>query len=379
MTRLLCTGDTHLGKSAQLYPGRLADMERVWRETLEAARDRECDAVLHAGDLFDSRRPGPDVIVAAERPLVEHRALGGCPVHVIAGNHDIPNLSGECGLDVLSEAGLIVAHREPATMMVDDVGVAFLPWAPVSRLVAELDIADRGEVYELAGGMLVRAADDLRVELDDRARVFVLVAHWSVTGAQLPSGLPIEHVREVIVDRATLEAQGWAAIVLAHIHRPGNVAGSPFSFYTGSPMVLDHGEANVEHGALVYDVAADTLERVAFDAPAFVTISLPDSDYPADDLDVSSYAGSVVRVRDTVDAAAVIDYAAIRARLLDAGALRVDTQITVEREARADREAADLDVEPAALLQTWLEQTGTKAGDVGRLVELGRGYLEGPA
>lgn len=381
--RLLLTGDTHLGKGVHLYDGRLADQERAWADTLAVARDRGCDAVLHAGDLFDSRRPSPDVLVAAERPLMEHAAAKGfrCPVHVIAGNHDIPSLTGACGLDVLHEAGLIVSHRQPETETMQPltsrqgrpVDVAFLPWAPVGRLVAELTIDDRDEVFALAGDVLVRAVADLADTLRHPA---ILVAHWSVSGAQLPSGLPVEHVREVILDRLALEAQGWRAIVLGHIHRPGNVAGSPVAFYTGSPITLDHGEANVPHGVLVYDVDADTLERVELDAPRFVTATFegtPDGSYAVSGAD---FAGAVVRVRGLVAAGTTVDYADIRDGVLDAGALAVDLQIAVERPA-IDREYVDADLQPLELLQAYLEVAAQHGvADADRLVERGRGYLE---
>lgn len=383
MTRLLLTGDTHLGKAAHLYPGRLDDQERAWSITLALAREYRCAAVLHAGDLFDMRRPAPDVLVAAERPLAEHRRLDGCRVHVIAGNHDIPSLDGACGLDVLAEAGLLTAWRRPGTAWIDGdrpedgFAVAFLPWAPVSRLVAGLELDDRDEVYALAADAVVRAAADLARE---PALPAVLVAHWSVTGAKLPSGLPVEHVREAILDRVELESQGWRAIVLAHIHRPGNVAGSPTTFYTGSPICLDHGEANVPHGVLVYDVEADTLERIELDGPAFVTAeleALADGSWAV--AGAGNFDGAVVRVRGSVSPAAALglDYAGVTASVFEAGALACDVQVTVERPERHDRDAADLDLDARALLAEWLGQhDDLTPADRDRLVELADPYLD---
>lgn len=364
MTRFLLTGDSHLGKSAHLYDTRLAEQEQVWRDTLELARERNVDAVIHCGDLFDSRRPSPDVMLAAERPLVEHRFQRGCPVLAIPGNHEVGGVDDDTPLEVLAEAGLLSMYPRSDVEHAGRSKIGFLPWTPVARLVAARGGGDRDSVFADAADLLVRIAAGLR---EDGAEL--LVGHWSVSGSQLPSGLPVDQLRETVIPAGELERLGFAYVALGHIHRPGHF-GDGTCFYVGSPMPLDHGEAGVEHGCWIVDLHARETEFVPLESRRFVTIRLVDLE------DLSDAPGAVVRVKDTLPAGATFDAREIRETLLAAGAKRVDLAITVERAARPDREPVlDTDRGPEELLAAWLEQNGHD--DTERLAELARTYLAG--
>ncbi|MGI9538856.1 MAG: metallophosphoesterase family protein, partial [Miltoncostaeaceae bacterium] len=57
--RLLHVADWHLGRRT-LRESRAADHEAVIAEIVAIARDARPDLILHAGDLWDSARPGHD-------------------------------------------------------------------------------------------------------------------------------------------------------------------------------------------------------------------------------------------------------------------------------------------------------------------------------
>lgn len=331
--RALACGDNHIGAGRDLAPDRLDEQERVWRETLSLSRQERCDAVLHGGDLWEHRKPDPACYLAAERPLVEHRAAGGPPVLMIAGNHDRSGVDDNLALSVLAQAGLITLSTEPEGFNAVDgelvrdlavpagVAVCTLPWTPVSRLVAAEDGGDRDRIFEDAADLLVRTAQGLRAQVDGPA---VLLLHWSVSGASLPSGIPIEMAREVILPLGELEALGFDAIVCAHIHRQQHLATNPAEpempiFFVGSPMPLSFGEGGQEHGVwLLSTHEIGTRGAVGFapefrplESRGFVTIEanglIPDP-LPA-----------FVKVRGPQGA----DVAALREQLLAAGAERV--------------------------------------------------------
>lgn len=340
---IAATGDNHLGKGQDLgrQPGdRLAEQEQVWRSTLELARDRGCAAVLHAGDLFDGRRPEPNVMLAAERPLVEHRAAGGCPVLVIAGNHDIPSQDGPCGLDVLAEAGLILLSREPEARGFAGMGVACLPWTPLARPIAAHDgEADRGELAALAADLLLRSARELREFV---AGPCLLLGHWSVSQTSLPNGLDVGQLGGVVLPMDDLQQLGFEALVFGHIHREQEVG----SFlYVGSPQPLDFGEANDAHGVWLLDTdRLDAPEFVPLDSRGFVAWDLGDEEIDA--LADRGWLATVpldgefvkVRYRATEEQARRIDHDALRAQIEGLGAHRVWIEPTVER-AHRDRGA----------------------------------------
>jgi len=57
MTRVIHTGDTHLGYQQYHVPERRRDFLAAFRQVVDDAVADDVDAVVHAGDLFHDRRP----------------------------------------------------------------------------------------------------------------------------------------------------------------------------------------------------------------------------------------------------------------------------------------------------------------------------------
>lgn len=90
MLSILHTADLHLGKRFGAFPepfrGRLQEARHQALENLaRIARADSVDAVLIAGDLFDTETPSPEVLRQALRVLADSAPL---PWIVIPGNHD---------------------------------------------------------------------------------------------------------------------------------------------------------------------------------------------------------------------------------------------------------------------------------------------------
>src|SRR3954447_24041732 len=84
--RFLHTADWHVGKTLK-GRSRLAEQEQVLREIVGIARAHEVDAVLVAGDLYDTAAPTADAQKLVNRTLLG-LAQDGVEVVAIAGNHD---------------------------------------------------------------------------------------------------------------------------------------------------------------------------------------------------------------------------------------------------------------------------------------------------
>lgn len=354
MSRLLATGDWHVGKGRALHPGRLAEQEDAVRGILEAARAEQVDGILLAGDAFDKRRPDSDEMLAVERPLVEHRDAGGCPIIAIVGNHDLAHADVACGLDVLAEAGLLKLFREPGQTYVGDTAVTLLPWAPVSRLRALLGAeVTVDEVNQACADLLVRIA------AEEKARVaggpHVLLGHWSVDAAVLPSGMSVADLREVVLPLDGLQDLGFDAIVLSHIHRGQRLDDDPTILYTGPPLALDFGDTQDGYGYwLLIDGVTPQPGHARFvplESPRFVTLDANEAG-SADGLE-----GHYVRlvVRATEDEARSIDARAWERDLLDDGARYARVEVQVERAARARVEQLDDQVDDGHAFGMWLE------------------------
>lgn len=87
MTTLLHVSDTHLGKRQYGSDTRREDFTRAFDQAVDIAIEREVDAVVHTGDLFDSRQPPlPELIRSLE--TLKRLEDADIPFLAIVGNHD---------------------------------------------------------------------------------------------------------------------------------------------------------------------------------------------------------------------------------------------------------------------------------------------------
>ncbi len=85
-TRLLHVSDLHLGKSLHGYP--LMEEQKDMLDQVLSAIDRERpDGLIIAGDVYDKSVPREDAVSMFSDFLSEAESRG-CPVFMIAGNHD---------------------------------------------------------------------------------------------------------------------------------------------------------------------------------------------------------------------------------------------------------------------------------------------------
>lgn len=377
--RLLCAGDLHLGAGPDLgrapvgRDSRLADQQRTWEAICDRAVDLRCDALLFAGDAFHHRRPAPAALMAFRAGLDILRDAG-IPVVAVAGNHDTTSLAEPCAMSVFDGPGFQLARRAqiasvaPRTFMPGGtpMAVACLPWAPVVGTVQEMALA------------LVTSAQALRAQIEGPA---ILLAHWSVAGASLPSDMLTNDLREVVLPATELFDQGWDAVVLGHIHVPQTVA-SPRMFYTGSPHVVDFGEADSAHGMWVWEDGQAMFYAIG-DRP-FQTLDLwvPDPGFASVLTDPAYYRGQVERaiVRIKLSCpqpvAEHIDATGIRNALMSAGAHRVyQVRVDIRRHARA-RAAVDEGQGPLDALAAYSDAQGLDTPTRDAMMAQTRTYLE---
>jgi len=87
MTTLLHISDTHLGKRQYASETRRDDFKQAFDQAIGIAVEREVDAVVHTGDLFDSRQPPlPELISSLE--TLKRLDDADIPFYAIVGNHD---------------------------------------------------------------------------------------------------------------------------------------------------------------------------------------------------------------------------------------------------------------------------------------------------
>jgi len=129
MTRVLHTGDTHLGYQQYHLPARREDFLAAFRQVVTDAIADDVDAVVHAGDLFHDRRPTLSDVMGALSVL---RQLDDAdiPFLAVVGNHE--SKRDAQWLDLFEDMGLATRlDNEPVTIG----GTAFygLDFVPRSR------------------------------------------------------------------------------------------------------------------------------------------------------------------------------------------------------------------------------------------------------
>jgi DNA repair exonuclease SbcCD nuclease subunit len=126
MTRVIHTGDTHLGYQQYHSPERRQDFLDAFREVIDDAVDDDVDAVVHAGDLFHDRRPElPDLLgtLSVLRQLDD----AGIPFLAVVGNHEVKRDAQ--WLDLFADLGLATRLGDEPVVVGDTAfyGLDFVP------------------------------------------------------------------------------------------------------------------------------------------------------------------------------------------------------------------------------------------------------------
>lgn len=385
--KILALADLHMGAGAAYADDRLHDQALVLAQIVEIlAADEEIRLVLLAGDCFHRPRPTPATLLTF-RKFVDCLAEMEIPTIAITGNagHDIEAGDRPCALDLFSSRWFRVSRRPELITEFAGVNVATLPSVPVSRLVAQSESTERGPIFDQAAEALIAVAYELKAQADYYEPVLpsgakpptILMGHWSVSGASLPNGLPVDTLNEPILDLASLVRLGYDAGVFGHIHSPQPL-GTLHSddeylsvFYCGSAACVDFGEAHVEHGCWTFDAKniASTLHFHALKDRAFITVDAdltdPGNEDILDEIIGGDYynlgpniEGAVVRVkyRATEEQHRRVDTAALKKAILNAGAHKV-FQISAEiiKTDRARVQGVDENLDPGAALALWCE------------------------
>lgn len=305
--RLLHTSDWHLGRHLQTVS--LVEHQRTFLAWLaDLAAERDVDAVLVSGDVYDRAIPSVDAVNLFEEGLVG--LVATCPVILISGNHDSPTRLGFGG--ALLEAARVhlrsgVGDVARPVEITDTAGrtllVYGLPYLEPEVVRAALG-AEKSHAAVLSAAMdLVRADVDARREdaatEDAPAPRVVVMAHAFVAG-----GTGSDSERDVsvggIADAPADVFAGVDYVALGHLHGPQEIAnpGGPVTRYSGSPLAYSFSEESHEKSVAIVDVGPDgevTAELVAAPVPRRLRTITGDLERLLDDPDLAGAEESWVR------------------------------------------------------------------------------------
>ena len=129
MTRVIHTGDTHIGYAQYHSPVRRQDFLDAFDAVIDDAIDGDVDAVVHAGDLFHDRRPELADLMGTIS-ILRRLDDAGIPFLAVVGNHE--STRGGQWLDLFERLGLATRLGDGPTV-VGDTAFYGLDHVPVSR------------------------------------------------------------------------------------------------------------------------------------------------------------------------------------------------------------------------------------------------------
>ena len=128
--RILHTADTHLGYRQYHSEVRRQDFFKAFETVIKDAVDMQVDAVVHAGDLFDSRNPTLEDLLETMNVLSRLK-VADIPFFGIVGNHE--SKQSTQWLDLFEEMGL-AGRLGKAPKMVGDVAIYGIDSVPKSKI-----------------------------------------------------------------------------------------------------------------------------------------------------------------------------------------------------------------------------------------------------
>lgn len=275
--RLLHTSDWHLGRSLETVS--LAEHQRAFLGWLaDLVREREVDAVLVSGDVYDRAIPSVEAVGLLEEALVA--LVPECPVVLISGNHDSAARLGY-GRELLAGVGVhfrsTVDGIDRPVELSDAGGTAVLvyglPYLEPEVVRTALD-AEKSHAAVLTAAMeRVRADLAARQALaraaEQPAPRSVVMAHAFITGGQVS-----DSERDVsvggVADAPASVFTGVDYVALGHLHGPQEIATDPVVRYSGTPLAYSFSEEAHVKSVTIVDIATDgavTVETVPTPVP----------------------------------------------------------------------------------------------------------------
>ena len=269
--RLIHTSDWHLGRRLK-GEDRTSEIANALDELLNQSKTLEVDAVLVAGDIYDVPNPPAEAEQIAYNFFSKLKEAK-IPAVVIAGNHDsafrldgIAKILSYVGVKALgrphkANKGGVINLDTPSGKLC----VAAMPFASERRLLKYDDLWDKDDLEQRqyyrfqVQKLLANLASSFR---DDS--VNVLMAHMTVEDAKRAYSEVDFYTRDSYILSGQMLPSTAQYIALGHIHKPQQISNAAPTYYSGSLIQVDFGEAGEEKGFNLIDVEPNRPAKVEF-------------------------------------------------------------------------------------------------------------------
>ena len=253
--KFIHTADWHLGRL--FHSIHLTDDQRfALQGLLQVAEERDVDAVVVAGDIFDRAVPPTEAVDLLDDTLGTLALDLQIPVVMIAGNHDSParleylsGLARRANVHVVGRVG--AEPRRAEVVGTDGTSVLFWPLAYTDPATARFELG-RDDIHSHEAA--IRAQLEVIEAGPPRGAREILVAHAFISGSrESESERPLTVGGQGAVDRSLLDAFDYVA--LGHLHEPQAVSGS--MRYAGSLLKYSFNEAGHRKSVALVEVGKE--------------------------------------------------------------------------------------------------------------------------
>lgn len=265
--KFLHTSDWHIGKTLKGH-SRLEEQTAVLAEIVDIATEQAIDAVLVAGDLYETSVPSAEAQTLLVRALLALRATGA-QVIAMAGNHDhaaafdaYRPLMHAAGIHLLGQPrsvadGGVISFT--ARSSGERVEVAVLPFLSQRYAVKATELltqtpAENVSTYD-------QRIRDILARLKagfTPGAVHLVMAHLTVIGAEFGGGeRQAQSIFEYSVP-ATIFGPEPHYVALGHLHRRQALSAPCPVHYSGSSIAVDFGEQDNTPMVLLVEVTPTT-------------------------------------------------------------------------------------------------------------------------
>ena len=375
--KILHTADTHLGSlSGPIRDGKNARREdtlECMRAIARSAAEEKPDVTIIAGDLFNRSRVWADTALediedaAVEfiRPLCEASE----EVALLFGtmNHDNPKAYSVLR-EITRDLTNLHIYTGPAVETLHtkagDLQILAMPGFDKGRLRAFIPDADQETENQNATALVNEIILGNAARLDPTIPS-VLVAHYTVAGAEGESGQTFLAGQDIVILPQTIDSTNVDLATFGHIHKPQKLGSNTPAYYCGSPNELTFNDEDIPHGFYYHTMDGHAVTESRFvETPARKHFSMK-----LEQEDVAEFiaTGKAPLPMETKDAIVRVFYectpeqekqlnrAALQQNILEEGkAFWVADFIREESEAEAALDAAAAEDTPADALHRYL-------------------------
>ncbi|OEE06420.1 exonuclease subunit SbcD [Vibrio cyclitrophicus ZF270] len=304
--KILHTSDWHLGQNFY-NKSRKNEHERFLQWLLEQVTDHDIDAIIVAGDIFDTRTPPSYAREMYNKFVVDSNKIG-CQLVLLGGNHDSVSVLKETqqllkymGADVIPNT-----NEDHATQVVELKGkggevealVCAIPFIrPRDVLTSQAGVSGVERQKQLGDAIKQHYKDvyDAAVEKRDTfanrdTMPIIATGHLTAMGVKQS-----DSVRDIYVGNL----DGFAAdgfpnadyIALGHIHRPQVVAKREHIRYCGSPIPLSFDELKSQKQVCVVEFVEGERSISQLSVPTFQLLAEIKGDLSEIESQLNQYIG----------------------------------------------------------------------------------------